>query len=433
MTTPMMASPVQSSRPSWRRPRFSGTALLVTLVAGIVLVTALAVLSRSDPPDEPGAAAAGDPAPGFVEISEAAQRSAGLSVVSAEERPLPRTIEATGVVTPQEGRVAHMRPLARGVIERVWVARGDRVTAGQALVTYDNIELGTLIGEFLAERAALRQAEADLDVRRRYFERAQEWIALEAIAQQTLELRQAEHENARAAVAARQARVAQVEEQLHRFGLTDEDLPKLPAAENRDGHREASHNVLRAPFAGVVIGFDASPGEVVEAGRDLFTVADLTTVWILADVYERDLGLVRPGVPATVRVEAYPDRAFAGRLTYVADVLDPETRTAQVRCVVANHDGALKLEMFARVSIDATTERPAIVVPEGAIQRVDDQPIVFVRAGSTRFERRAVRLGQAAGDWVEVTEGLGAGEVVAGTGSFTLKALLLAERIGGEG
>lgn len=139
--------------------------------------------------------------PGIVEVPEAAQRSAGLQVLTPEKRMMPATIEVTGVVAADESKVVHIRPLARGVIESIAVSLGARVTRGQALLTYDNIELGGLIGEYLSQRAALLQAQTDLEVRRLALERAQELIKLEAIAQQTVEARRADFKNAEAAVA----------------------------------------------------------------------------------------------------------------------------------------------------------------------------------------------------------------------------------------
>ena len=130
----------------------------------------------------------------------------------------------------------------------------------------------------------------------------------------------------------------------------------------------------------MVTKYEVAAGELVEPDRELFTISDLSTVWVLADVYEKDLGKVRSGVAVAVRVDAYPDRPFTGKLTYVSDLIDPQTRTAKVRCVVPNADGALKLDMFTRVAIP-TAERPGGTGrARGAVQTVGNTPIVFVRA-----------------------------------------------------
>ena len=178
--------------------------------------------------------------------------------------------------------------------------------------------------------------------------------------------------------------------------------------------------------------FDVASGEVVEPDKELFTVADMSTVWVLADVYEKDLTKIARQGAVSIKVDAYPDRVFRGQITHVSDVIDPTTRSAKVRCVVENRDGALKLDMFAKVTLAAGEERDAIAVPVDAVQQVDGQSIVFVRQSPTRFERRIVQLGRRSGDVVEVLSGLTDGQTVVGKGSFYLKTALLRERIGDE-
>jgi cobalt-zinc-cadmium efflux system membrane fusion protein len=369
---------------------------------------------------------------GTVEIPEAAQRHAKVEIATVTRTRLPATLDVTGIVAPDESRVAHVRPLARGVVERIYVTLGSRVTAGQPLLTYDNVELGQLVGEFLSERAALRQAETDREVKRTSLDRAEALIKIEAIAQRELDVRRAEFRNAEAAVASARARVSRIEEQLHRFGLSDAEIRALSPEADEAPHRAASHSVLRAPFAGVVTKFDVATGEVVETDKELFTIADMSTVWVLADVYEKDLSKIRRDGQVSVTVDAYPDRRFTGRVTYVSDLIDPTTRSAKVRCVVENRDGALKLAMFAKVTLASADEREALVVPADAVQQIDGQPVVFVRQGPTRFERRNVQTGLRTGDLVEIVGGLAEGQTIVGKGSFYLKTALLRERIAAD-
>ena len=418
-----------------RERRFGLPALVLVLGLGIAAGFSVEYCrggaAGTTPPEEETRA---DALPaGVVEVPEAAQRNAGLETLTVATRMLPATIEVTGTVAPDERRVSHVRPLARGVIEDIAVTLGARVARGQTLLSYDNIALGELVGDYLSEIAAQRQAEADLEVRQRAVERAEALIKLEAIAQQTLELRRAEFKNAQAAVASQRARVAKIEEQIHRFGLSDADLAGLTPEDGRSGHRTASHSVLRAPFAGVVTRFDIAAGEIVEPDRELMTITDISTVWVLANVYEKDLAKMMLNTDVNIRVDAYPDRVFAGRLTYISDIIDPQSRTAKVRCVVANPNGDLKLDMFARVALATSDSRQGISVPAAAIQQIDGQAVVFVRRSPVRFERRTVEVGTAAGDVVEIRSGVKAGETIAGAGSFYLKTALLRERIGDEG
>jgi len=411
----------------------SGPRFAVVLLLGIA-VGAGAMWFVTDRPSAESEAEhreAGLPA-GTVEIPEAAQRNANVEFATVTRTRLPATLDVTGIVAPDESRVAHVRPLARGVVERINVTLGSRVTAGQPLLTYDNVELGQLVGEFLSERAALRQAETDRQVKRTSLDRAEALIKIEAIAQRELDVRRAEFRNAEAAVASAQARASKIEEQLHRFGLSDAEIRALSPEAAEAPHRAASHSVLRAPFAGVVTKFDVANGEVVETDKELFTIADMSTVWVLADVYEKDLSKIRRDGHVSVKVDAYPDRTFTGRITYVSDLIDPTTRSAKVRCVVENRDGALKLDMFAKVTLASADEREAVVVPADAIQQIDSQSVVFVQQTLTRFERRNVQTGLRTGDLVEIVGGVDEGQTIVGKGSFYLKTALLRERIGDE-
>ena len=415
------------------RSRAAGFALV--LAVGIA-VGGGAVWLFSDRPAAESAAEeedhAGDLPAGIVEIPEAAQKNADIEVAEVTTTRLPGTLEVTGIVTADESRVAHVRPLARGVIEKIGVSLGSRVTEGQALLTYDNIELGQLVGEFLSERAALRQAETDREVKRTSLDRAESLIKIEAIAQRELDVRRAEFRNAEAAVGSAQAQVSRVEEQLHRFGLTDADVNALAPDAKEAPHRATSHSTLRAPLSGVVTKLVVAAGEVVEPEKELFTLADISTVWVLADVYEKDLSKITRAGSVSIKVDAYPDRTFSGRITHVSDLIDPTTRTAKVRCVVENRDGALKLDMFAKVVLGTSEERQALTVPSDAIQQVDNQPVVFTRQSATRFERRNVQVGRRSGDLVEILGGVQQGQMVVGKGSFYLKTALLRERIGDE-
>ncbi|GAB4243447.1 MAG: efflux RND transporter periplasmic adaptor subunit [Acidobacteriota bacterium] len=350
-------------------------------------------------------------------------QNAGIRIEKAETIRLQEQLETTGVVSPNESRVAHIRPLARGVIEKVYVRRGARVSQGRPLILYDNIELGELIGEYLSEQAQLQKHLAELEVTRKFWERGVELFEVQAIAEKEVELREAQLKNAQAMVESQRSEIAKIEEKLHRFGLTESDIKELNQTEHREGgrHRTASHNILRAPFSGVIIGYDVAEGELVEPSRELLTLADVSTVWVLADVYEKDLGLIREGQQVTIFSPSYPERTFRGRLTYISDVLEKETRTARVRCVVSNPENLLKLEMFVTVRIPTIRQRTTVAVPTEAIQNLDGQDVVFVAEAPGRFRKVAVNTGLTAGGWTEV-DGVAEGTPVVSKGSFYLKS-----------
>lgn len=415
------------------QPRRSGSLLLAALLGAVVsggLVWLL--LSRSDvAPAEEAAARETLPA-GVVEIPEAAQQNAGVKLAEVRQTTLPVHLEVTGAVAPEGSRVSEVRPLARGLITKVSVQLGDRVRAGQPLLTYDNVELGERLGEYFEARAGLRQVESDVVVKQRAVERAEALIGQQAISQQVLDLRRAEFKNAQAAVDREKATLDRIDEQIHRFGLSDKELEGLGPDTAEANHRAATLATIRAPFDGVVIAYDVAVGEIVEPERALVTIANLDTVWILADVYEKDISRVPSAAEVDVRVDAYPERTFKGKLTYVSDVLDPKSRSVKVRSIVQNPDGLLRLDMFARVSIPTRDQQQALVVPIDAVQQIDNQPVVFVRETATRFRRQNVRLGLQAGNLVEVKEGLKVGDAVVGVGSFYFKTALQRELISGE-
>ncbi|MFB3827470.1 MAG: efflux RND transporter periplasmic adaptor subunit [Bryobacteraceae bacterium] len=359
--------------------------------------------------------------PAALALSPEVQRKFGVQFAQAQVRALGRSIRVTGSVQANGSRVAHIRALARGRIDNVYVRLGDRVRAGQRLLAYDNVELGEAIGEYLSALAELQKAAAEAEVAHRALERARNLVDLGAIARAEFQRREAEYRNALATVEGRKAGAAKIEEKLHRFGMTDPEIGKLDPRQGREYHRERSHSTLAAPFAGVITEFRAAPGETVGNQEALMTIADLSTVWVQADVYEKDIDSVREGQQAEVAVSSYPGRTFPGRITYVSDVLDPNTRTAKVRVEAPNPQDLLKLEMFATVRIPTRAARPVLAIPSGAVQNLDGATVVFVKAGE-RFDQRVVRLGQAAEGWVEVLDGIAEGEAVITEGSFLLKS-----------
>lgn len=368
--------------------------------------------------------------PNVVNMVVEAQRNIKLSVEPARTGKVVDTIQATGTVGPNETRVVPMRPLARGRVERVLVRLGDAVRKGQALVVYDNVELGELIGQYMVGLAALEKARADAEVAKRSVERAGNLVDLGAVARAELERRNAEAASAASAINTQRAELAQIEEKFHRFGLTDADVRQFE--KSGADHREVSRSTLVAPFDGVITAYDVSEGQVVDTASQLLTIVDLSTVWIQANIYEKDIAAVRVGLSVPVSVESYPNQVFACQTTYISDLLDPKTRTARMRCEVPNPDRRLKLDMFVTLKIPSPSGREAVMVPATAIQRINDRPVVFVRQGETTFIKRDVDAGATSGELVEIRSGVKAGEQVVTNGSFQLKSTLLRAEIGGE-
>lgn len=413
------------------------TTLLIIVIGAVGVVAAVDIWMRMRAPNENSvvldAIAADEPAtrPGpaeKVKMEVAAQKNIGLKLAAADFRNVVETLQVTGSVGPNETRVAHVRPLTQGRILDVLAIQGDTVRTGQTLTVYDNIELGELLGQYNVGLAALEKARANAEAARKSAERAQNLVALGAVAQAELERRNAEVAGNTAAINTELAELARIEEKMHRYGLSDDDIKE---ALRRDSeHREVSRTTVRAPFGGVITNADLADGEVVGSDREIFTIADLSTVWVQADVYEKDIALLRKDLTVRVTVDAFPGETFPGRVTYISDILDPKTRTTKVRCEVPNSTGRLKVDMFATISIATPQGRTAVMVPSAAIQSINDQPVIFVAVSETEFERRDIVTGITEGEWTEIRSGVKQKEQVVTMGSFDLKSLLLREQIG---
>ena len=351
------------------------------------------------------------------------QAANGVKIRPAELRMFHTPLTVTGTVAADQTRIAHIRALSRGIVDRVFVELGDDVNPGDPLISYDNVSLGIVIGEYRAARADLQNSLTTLDVDATILARSVEMLEIQAVARNEHDVIEAAHKDSLARVDGARARVLELEEQLHRFGLSEEDLQRLDDDSDEGYHRTASHTILRAPAQGIVMELGVSPGETIGITNQLLTVADISTVWVLADVSESDLGAVRVGDRVTIRLAAYLDESFQGHITYGGNLVDSRTRTARVRCEVENTDLRVKPGMFASVDIPSDSTHEEVAVPADAIQEIGGRTVVFVRIDDAEFERRTVATGIESDGWVEVQDGLRAAEEVIAKGSTYAKAL----------
>ena len=373
---------------------------------------------QRDPAKEP-AREAGEPAE--IRVEPDMQRAVGLAVEPAQQRAIAETIRTTAVVSPDETRLSRVRPLAEGRVLQVLVRAGDRVASGQTLLVYDSITAGQLTSEYRSALAAVDRATAEAEVTRRALERADNLVELGGVAKAERERRAAELQRAQAEVNSARAGVTNLAQKLRRLGVSEE---QLAGVQRGDDLNVVPRSTVNAPFAGVVLQVTTASGETITPDRELFTVADLSRVWLQADVYQKDIAKIRVGQNAVVTVDTYPGEAFTGRITNVSDTLDPTTRTAKVRCEVQNRDGRLKFQMFATLELPVSATHDALMVASRAIQDIDGVPTVFVRLDEERFQPRPVRLGASVGDHVEIVDGLKAGDAVVTDGALMLKSKL---------
>ena len=354
--------------------------------------------TQKSPPEKPGEKAAEK----LLDLSDAEIHQAGIKIQKLELQEKADQIVVTATIQANQDRLAHVAPRVPGRIVKVNASLGDRVKPGQALATLDSIELGEARSSYL-------QAASEAAVVQAGFDRAKR-LQTENITPEKDYLRaRAEHEKARAALRA-------AGDKLRMMGVSPEKL-------------SGSVFPLTAPFSGTVIEKKAVLGELAQPDASLFTVADLSILWIESDLFEKDLGKVKVGAQAAVTVSAYPGEVFKGLLTYISSTMDRETRTVKARVEVPNTDGRLKPEMFATVAIGTGGSVKALLVPEGAVLLLQGQPMVFV-AESGGFEQRAVEVGDRTQGYAVLKSGVAAGESVVVSGAYALKARLLKSQIG---
>ena len=346
-----------------------------------------------------------------ITLTNEAVERAGIRLTPVSTQATNDRLRIPGVVEPNGYRQVSVTSLVSGRVLRVSAQLGDRVQRGQPLAQVYSPELAEARTKYIAARAML-------DAHDRELQRTEKLVEIGAASRQELERIHAEHA----------AQIAELESARSRLQLLGAD-PDQAAA-----NAETSPTVnVPSPIDGVVTERLANPGLNVDPATKLLTIVDLSNVWVVADVYERDLHRVREGIRATVTTNASSDRSFEGTISYIDPQLDTGTRTAKVRIEVVNPRGELRLGMYADVEIAVGGSSPVLSVPKGALQNVGDRQVVYlpVPDAPAGFIEREVRVGRSSGDIVEVLSGLAAGDSVVSTGSFFVRAE--AERLGLRG
>jgi len=343
---------------------------------------------------------------GLIKLSDEEIARAGVKVQPLQPQRVADTLEVTATIGPNRERIANVLPRVGGRIVRVGAKLGERVKRGQVLAVIDSIEVGEAYSGYAQALAESRVAKAA-------FERAERLKADQIVPEKEYQRARGEYERSRA--------------QLRAAGDKLKQLGVSPAA--GDEPASVSTFPLLAPLAGTVIERKAVLGELAKTDESLFVVADLSTVWVEANIREADLGRVRPGAAARARVAAFADQAFEGKVGYLGAVLDRETRTAPAIIELDNRKGLLRPQMFAVVAIDTGSAREVLALPESAVTLVQGLPTVFVEEAGG-FEPRPVELAGRSGGKAIVKSGVKPGERVVTEGTFALKARLLKSQIG---
>jgi RND family efflux transporter MFP subunit len=339
-----------------------------------------------------------------VELGPDDLKKAQLQTVHVDMGETVSTLRVPGNVNPDEYKEVHVTPLVGGVIRQVPVVLGDHVRRGQTLAVVFSSELAAAESEYLAMKAEL---EAD----HKKLQRTQNLVKLGAASQQEEEEVTADHEG-------HEAHVRSEVERLKLLGATQGQINSLKQAEQIDANLS-----VPAPISGILLTRTANLGLVTNMSQELFTVADLSTVWVMASINEKDFSTVHVGTTATVTAQAYPGRVWKGRVVYIQPQVDPNTRTAQARIEVANPGESLRLDMYMDVAFTAESGK-GLTVPEAAVQAIGEKQYVFlpVKDSDGSFAVRRVRLGPASNGYYPVLDGLKLNDEVVKDGSFILKA-----------
>jgi len=372
------------------------------LVSGCVL---LAVLAGGC--GEGGKTEAVQPADKTKPAGEANHAPEVRSQIVVEEvqlKPIAGDLSLPGKVQYSEDRYAKVSSPLVGRVVEVRAKLGDKVAAGQVLLSLESADLGAAYSDFV-------KAESDFQLSKRNYELANDLYETKAMSKK--DLVQAENDFLKA-----QAEFRRTRERLLALRVPAEELDKP-----RTERLITSRFDLKSPLAGTVVERNVTVGQMVGADptQVLYTIADLNELQVVAEVYERDLSRVSKGAAVTVTVEAYPDETFSGTIVYVGDVVDPTTRTIKVRCNVTNRDLKLKPEMFAQVRLKVGSNRPVLALPKEAVIVVGGQAFVFVQAADGRYVRRPVVTGTMSGDTIQIREGLQSRERVVVKGALLLK------------
>jgi cobalt-zinc-cadmium efflux system membrane fusion protein len=323
-----------------------------------------------------------------------------IQVVTVQPTSWPRVLRLTGAVAYNSFLTTPVISQVSGPVSRILVSPGQQVKKGQPMLYVSSPDYSQLRANYLKARDAHSLAHKN-------YLRSQDLFAHHAIAERDLQA-------AESAEIQAQADLQAAEQSLNILGIPRPDTlvenptsPEVP---------------VLAPISGEAVERLCSPGQVIQAGQtQCFTISDMSTVWVLANVYENQLAFVHVGDPVAIKTDAYPD-IFHGRISFMGAALDPTSRTLQARIDTKNPAGRLKKDMYVAATVVAGTIENALLVPDAAVLRdAENEPFLYVATGNDQFIRRPVQLGQSTEGKTQITGGLQPGEKVAGDGSLFLQ------------
>ena len=367
------------------------------------------------PPTQAAApASAGANGEAVITLTPEAAARGGIEVTQAIASTSSARLRIPAVVQPNAYRAVIVTPVVSGRITRVLVELGQNVRRGQTLAEIYSPELADTQTQYISARAELDAHEQEL-------RRTEKLVELGSASRQELEKIHAEHTAAESMLQSRRSR-------LMLLGMTESQVTRLSSSS-----QVASTVSVPAPIDGVITVRSANIGLNVDPSTSIFAVVDLTNVWLVGDLYERDLGRVRIGSAATVTVRAFAELRLEGKVSYIDPEIKAETRTAQIRVEVPNPGRQLRLGMYVDMEVGEAGAGGGVMIPRAAVQMVGDRAVVYLAnpAAPGQYAEREVTLGDASGDRVQIISGVVAGDAVVSKGSFSIRAER--ERVGAVG
>jgi membrane fusion protein, heavy metal efflux system len=359
------------------------------------LALAISVLgcgdSSSSAKAPPASSASNAPNPEYV-----AQDAKGIQTMTVHKTAIPEFLDLAAHIESDPTRVVHVYAPAGGRIMEMKVRPWDRIEKGQTLAELESSDLARAVADY-------HKALSDNQVKQKALDRSKDLLDHKAISEREFQQAQGDAEQS-------QAEVGAAREQIQVYGM--------------DPDHATMRLLVRAPRSGVILDVGAAPGEfsqALTASAPLATVADITTVWAVGDIYEKDLAAAKSGENAQVTLNAYPGEILTGRVGVVSSAVDPTTRTLHVRIVLPNADLRIKPGMFGAIRLVRLTTQ-GILVPTTAVVREGSDAYVFMARGNGRFERLTVKLGRAVDGTLEILSGLNGGETIVSEGALFLRA-----------
>ncbi len=342
-----------------------------------------------------------------------------VRIETVREQVIDLDLQTTGKVGFNEDRMTPVFSPYAGRVLEVLVNKGDLVKTGQPLLVVESPDLVTAVNDLAEARAEAEKAKIALDSADKAAQRARNLNALEALAAKELQASESDLARAREDYRRALARIAAVRNHLTLFGKSTSEIAQLEESVTDQTDRQI---VIRAPLAGTIVERKVGPGQYIksDAPEPLYLISDLSTVWVNVDIYEMYLPQVHVGAPVEITVASYPERKFPARITAINPIVDAQTRTIHVRCLVPNASGLLKPEMFANIRISDAAKQKLPSIPSTAVLTEGSESFVLVEASPGRFRKQYVKSARDLQGYTVVTRGLRADDRVVTSGVLLL-------------